>query len=128
MSKGWVNTQKLLEEMGEGVLEAGKKALAEGAEMVVQEAKNRCPVYKGSDYRVVPGALRDSIRAVKKKGGAEYKITADAETQDGLKYGRLVEFSPRINKPFMYPAMDAQRDAVKDRIVEAVKAAVRRTK
>ena len=128
MSKGWVNTQKLLEEMGEGVLEAGKKALAEGAEMVVQEAKNRCPVYKGSDRRVVPGALRDSIRAVKKKGGAEYKITADAETQDGLKYGRLVEFSPRINKPFMYPAMDAQRDAVKDRIVEAVKAAVRRTK
>lgn len=128
MSKGWVNTQKLLEEMGEGVLEAGKKALAEGAEMVVQEAKNRCPVYKGSDHRVVPGTLRDSIRAVKKKGGAEYKITADAETQDGLKYGRLVEFSPRINKPFMYPAMDAQRDAVKEKIVEAVKAAVRRAK
>ena len=128
MSKGWVNTQTLLENMGEGVLEAGKKALAEGAAMVVQEAKKRCPVYKGSDHRVVPGALRDSIRAIKKKGGAEYKITADAENQDGLKYGRLVEFSPRINKPFLYPAMDAQRDAVKERIVEAVKAAVRRTK
>lgn len=128
MSKGWVNTQTLLENMGEGVLEAGKKALAEGAEMVVQEAKKRCPVFKGSDHRVVPGALRDSIRAIKKKGGAEYKITADAENQDGLKYGRLVEFSPRINKPFLYPAMDAQRDVVKERIVEAVKAAVRRTK
>lgn len=128
MSKGWVNTQTLLENMGEGVLEAGKKALAEGAEMVVQEAKTRCPVYKGNDHRVVPGALRDSICAIKKKGGAEYKITANAETKDGLKYGRLVEFSPRINKPFLYPAMDAKRDAVKEKIVDAVKAAVRRAK
>lgn len=128
MARDWVNTQTLLTNMGEGVLEAAKKALAEGADMVVQEAKTRCPVYKGHDPRVVPGALRDSIRAEKKRGGTSYRIVADAETQDGLMYGRLVEFSPRINKPFMYPALDAERDAVKEKIVEAVRAAVRRPK
>jgi len=53
MSKGWVNTQKLLEEMGEGVLEAGKKALVEGAGMVVQEGKMVLPDRPGLGLKLL---------------------------------------------------------------------------
>ena len=75
---------------------------------------------------MVKGALRDSIHAVKFKGGAKYKIIADAVSHDGIFYGKLVEFSPAVNKPFMYPAMDARRDEVRNKIIEAVRRAVRR--
>ena len=126
MAKGWQSAEEILKELGEDATKAAKEALAEGAEIVMQEAKNRCPVYKGNDRRVVKGALRDSIHAVKQKGGAKYKIIADAVSHDGIFYGKLVEFSPKINKPFMYPAMDARRDEVRNKIIEAVREAVRR--
>lgn len=112
--------------MGENVLQAAKAALAKGAEEVVAEAKSRCPVYKGKDRRVTPGALRDSIHAEKKRSGTLYRISAGAKAQDGTAYGKLVEFSPKINKPFLYPALDARRDGIRRGIVEAVKAALRR--
>ena len=126
MTKGWQSAEEILKELGENATKAAKEALAEGAELVMQEARNRCPVYKGNDRRVVKGALRDSIHAVKLKGGAKYRIVADAVSHDGIFYGKLVEFSPKINKPFMYPAMDARRDEVRNKIIEAVREAVRR--
>ena len=122
----YVSTENLLRGMGENVLQAAKAALAKGAEEVVAEAKNRCPVYKGKDKRVTPGALRDSIHAEKKRSGTLYRVTAGAKAQDGTAYGKLVEFSPKINKPFLYPALDVRRDGIRRGIVEAVKAALRR--
>lgn len=116
----------ILKQLGEAATHAAKAALAEGAEMVVQEAKSRCPVYEGRDKRVIKGALKDSIHAEKKKGGAAYRIAADAQAQDGLYYGKIVEFSPAVNKPFMYPAMDAKRKAIQDKIVAAVREAIRK--
>ena len=126
MAKGWQSAGDILKELGENATEAAKSALAEGAELVMKEAKERCPVYTGNDRRVVKGALKESIHAVKQKGGAKYKIIADAVSHDGIFYGKLVEFSPAINQPFMYPALDAQRDTVKKLIVEAVREAVRK--
>ena len=126
MAKGWQTSEEILRELGEAATAAAKSALADGAEIVMQEAKNRCPVYKGNDRRVVKGALRDSIHAVKLKGGAKYKIVADAKSHDGIFYGKMVEFSPAINKPFMYPAMDARRDEVRNKIVDAVREALRK--
>lgn len=116
----------ILKQLGEKATDAAKTALAEGAEIVVAEAKNRCPVYDGKDPRVVKGALRDSIHAEKQKGGSEYRIVADAQAQDGLYYGKIVEFSPKINKPFLYPAMDAKRKEVQEKIIAAVREAIRR--
>jgi phage protein, HK97 gp10 family len=110
-------TTKQLEELGEHVIEAAKKALAAGADAIVQEAKGRCPVRKGT--------LRDSIRAVASKNGARITIKADAKAKDGEYYGQYVEFSPNINRPFLYPAFDAQRDKVKESIIEAIKGAIR---
>ena len=126
MAKGWQSSEEILKELGENATEAAKSALAEGVELVMKEAKERCPVYTGNDRRVVKGALKESIHAVKQKGGAKYKIIADAVSHDGIFYGKLVEFSPAINKPFMYPALDAQRETVKKLIVEAVREAVRK--
>lgn len=122
----YVSTQKLLAMMGENALLAAKEALADGADAVVQEARRRCPVYQGKDKRVVPGALRDSIHAEKLQSGAKYRISAGAQAKDGTYYGKLVEFSPKINKPFLYPAMDAERDIIKQHIVKSVQAALRR--
>ena len=126
MAKGWQSSEEILKELGENATEAAKSALAEGVELVMKEAKERCPVYTGNDRRVVKGALKESIHAVKQKGGAKYKIIADAVSHDGIFYGKLVEFSPAINQPFMYPALDAQRETVKKLIVEAVREAVRK--
>ena len=126
MAKGYQSAEEILRELGENATKAAKDALADGAEIVMQEARNRCPVYKGNDRRVVKGALRDSIHAVKQKGGAKYKIVADAVSHDGIFYGKLVEFSPAINKPFMYPAMDARRDEVRNKIIDAVREALHR--
>ena len=126
MAKGWQSSEEILKELGENATEAAKSALAEGAELVMKEAKERCPVYTGNDRRVVKGALKESIHAVKQKGGTKYKIIADAVSHDGIFYGKLVEFSPAINQPFMYPALDAQRETVKKLIVEAVREAVRK--
>ena len=123
---GFDSAETILKELGEAAENAAIAALAEGAEIVMKEAKERCPVYDGDDPRVVKGALRDSIHAVKEKGGKEYRIVADAQAQDGLYYGKIVEFSPKINKPFMYPAMDAKREVVKKKIVDAVREAIRR--
>ena len=126
MAKRFDSAETILKELGEAAETAAIAALAEGAEMVMKEAKQRCPVYEGDDYRVVKGALRDSIHAEKQKGGKEYRIVADAQTQDGLYYGKIVEVSPKINKPFLYPAMDAKREAVKKKIVDAVREAIRK--
>ena len=59
-------------------------------------------------------------------GDTSWRIVADAKAQDGTAYGKLVEFSPKINQPFLYPALDAEREAIKKNIVEAVKTALRR--
>lgn len=134
-----------LREAGDHVEAAAKDALKKGVDVVVAEAKSRCPVYEGTkmkkklksgtlgeylvrDKRATPGKLRDSIHAVDRYGdGSWYNISADAvvETSKGpLYYGAIVEFSPKINKPFLYPAMDEHREDVKRKIAQAVKQAV----
>jgi len=116
----------ILKSLGEAAEKAAKVALEEGAELVAREAKQRCPVYDGTDHRVVKGALRDSIHTEPRKGGREYRVVADAQARDGIYYGMIVEFSPKINKPFLYPALDAKREEVKGKIVEAVRKAIKK--
>ena len=126
MAKRFNSAETILKELGTAAENAAKAALEEGADMLVKEAKARCPVYDGDDPRVVKAALRDSIHAEKAKGGKEYRIVADAQAQDGLFYGKMVEFSPKINKPFLYPAMEAKRKEIQQKIVAAVREAIRK--
>ncbi len=130
VSLGGTNaTIKALEAMGEEVIAAAKEALRQEAERVAQDAKNRCPVYEGTkkkdgslyiDVRVKPGALRDSIKVTEKKNGEVCEISANARAEDGFLYGQVVEFSPKINRPFLYPALDANRASVYKNIEQAI--------
>ena len=130
MSAGRVEQD--LRDLGEHVLEAAKKALETGVNDVVADAKSRCPEYKGHKKNgkiymmkgVAPGSLRDSIKATPNAGKTVYKISADAKSSDGFLYGQIVEFSPRVNKPFLYPALEAKRNSVAESISNAVRIAV----
>lgn len=126
MAKRFNSAETILKELGTAAENAAKAALEEGADILVKEAKARCPVYDGDDPRVVKAALRDSIHAEKEKGGKEYRIAADAQAQDGLFYGKMVEFSPKVNKPFLYPAMEAKRKEIQQKMVAAVREAIRK--
>ena len=109
---GLPETIRQLREMGEHVLQAAKDALKQGAAEVVADAKSRCPVKTGK--------LRDSIRADPDNAGTEYNISANAQNDNGEYYGQYVEFSPAINKPFLYPAMEANYDRIMSNIRSAV--------
>ena len=105
-----------LRAIGEDVLFAAELALAEGAERIVNDAKSRCPVRTGK--------LRNSIRAVDIADGAAYQISADARNDVGIPYGQFVEFSPKINKPFLYPAIDVNIKFIKNEIKFAIQDAI----
>lgn len=103
----------LLRDYGERAKQAAIEGLLEGAEMVANEAKSRCPVDTGK--------LRDSIHTEKK--GNKIRVVADAKSDDGYYYGRLIEYSPK-GKPFMHPALEAKRAEVKQHVMEKIRAAV----
>lgn len=105
-----------LQAIGHDVLFAAELALAEGVDRIVQDAKSRCPVRTGN--------LRDSIRAVDVADGAAYEISANAKNEQGISYGQFVEFSPKINRPFLYPAIEANINFVKKEIEAAIKEAI----
>lgn len=119
-SRGHMSTGRALRqlrELGEHVVEAAKNALKLGVYRVVADAKSGCPVKTGK--------LRDSIKAESNRQGTEYQISANAEN-DGVFYGPIVEFSPEINKPFMYPALRAHRQEIKESIQNAIHEASQR--
>ena len=107
----------VLDAIGEKVARAAMEALSKGADLIVDDAKERCPVDTGQ--------LRESIHNKIQRKGTRAKIVADAK-KDGIYYGKIVEFSPKINRPFMYPALDANRDTVRDMISDAVRKGLRK--
>ena len=112
---------KMIQDLGEDVLVAAKEALKSGADIIVQDAKSRCPVSVRGEH---PGELRESIKAVSKNKGTMYEISAEAQNKNGVYYGQFVEFDPRIDEPFLYPAMDANRAGVHAMIAQAINDAV----
>ena len=102
----------LLSLYGEKATAAAKMALDKGADEVIEDAKYRCPV--------LTGRLRDSIHKETENGGLKIKIVADAQNDYGAYYGKVVEFSPQINLPFLYPAIDAKREAIRKNVADAI--------
>lgn len=111
------NTLTNLREMGEHVASAAKQALRSGAYTVAADAKRRAPVRTGK--------LRDSIKVTGNSNGTRYKVSADA-TNNGYKYGRIVEYSPKINKPFLHPALEANKSRIREGIKDAARDAIAR--
>ena len=124
---GMSTTQTIaaLREVGEHVLTAAKAELKKGAEIIVADAKSRCPVKTGR--------LKESIKAESNRDGSVYWITANASVEEPKSptgrffYGAVVEFSPKINKPFLYPALDAHRQEIYNSIDAAISKAANRS-
>lgn len=109
------------ERFGEAVSKKGKEALERGGDTIAQTARSLCPVDTGR--------LRDSIHVEVSAKGARVSVVADAENpQNGVKYARIVEFSPKINKPYMIPAYDAHKQEVRESVIDAIREAVREVK
>ena len=102
----------------EDIIDAAKRELAKGVYRVVMDAKSRCPVFTGK--------LRASIKAESNDDDTIFYISANAFKEDPkavtgrFYYGQIVEFSPKINKPFLYPAIDAHKDEIRANIRRAV--------
>ena len=108
----------VFQDIGEKATKAAKDARSNGGDLVVENAKSRCPVRTG--------ALRESIHKVVLRGGTKIKVVADATNENGVPYGRIVEFSPKINEPFLYPALDAMRNTIRENIAKAVQESLKR--
>lgn len=111
-------TEKALRDIGQNVLDAARAALEAGANEVLADAKSRCPVKSGK--------LCDSIKLVRGRGGSYFKISANARNDEGFLYGQIVEFSPIRGRPFLYPSLDAHKDAIRARVISAIREACRR--
>ena len=74
--------------------------------MIVNDAKSRAPVKTGK--------LRDSIHYTILEDGGAVEISAD------VPYAKIVEYSPKINHPFLKPAIDAQSRRVNQLIKQAI--------
>lgn len=105
----------LLDVLDKEVVNRAKDALEEGADLVVDDAKSRVPVKTGK--------LRDSIHYVVRKERTRIDVVANAKNK-GFPYGRIVEFSPKINQPFLFPAADANREKIKQLIIDAIRKGV----
>lgn len=108
------NVKELLDKLKPEMLDNARKVLAEGADEVAADARSRVPVKTG--------VLRDSITTKVVGEGDTIFITANAKRK-GVAYGRIVEFSPVINEPFMYPALDVNRDRIRENVANAIKEA-----
>lgn len=108
-----------LREIGKGIEENAVKALEDGANIIVKDAKSR--------INSVSGDLAESVHLEKSKNGTYIKIVADATNpKNDVKYGKLVEFFPGREHPFLYPAYDSNRDTVKNMVVDAIQGAVKK--
>ena len=112
--------KQLFQQLSEKIISEVKKELAKGADKIVVDAKSNCPVKTGN--------LRDSIHAESKNDGLKYNIVADAKSTSGAYYGRIVEFSPKINHPYLYPAMDKNKKGILDDIAKTIEKACEKEK
>jgi len=99
---------------GEVAKNAAIESLFENAERVMKEAKQRCPVRTGR--------LKESIHN-EQIGESKVRVIADAKSDSGYCYGRIVEYSPR-GRPFMRPALEAVRGSFKQHTLSKIYAAI----
>lgn len=118
MRKRRVTFAQLEAELGSKAVPAAKAALSSIADDIVKDAKSRCPVRTGE--------LQKSIHKEILSNGERVKVVADARNKnDGTMYGKLVEFSPKINQPFLYPAIDSVRGDIGGRVADSIRKALK---
>lgn len=128
-----IDLQDILGMYGMKINDGVIKAIKDGGEKVKAMAVENCPeaaedILHKKGYPVLPkGTLKNSIRIIDKTKDKNPKvvITADAKNPvDGVEYGHILEYSAKINRPFMFPALDRYRDEIRANIIDAIKKAV----
>lgn len=87
-----------------------RKAELAGAQLIRDDAKRRVPVAKGY--------LQEKIRTVRQPEGT-YVVAGTRQVY----WGRIVEHHPRHPRPFLEPAVEANREAVVGLVDAAIKRA-----
>lgn len=125
----------LLKDADEKVKEAASEALNEASDEIVKQIRENM---NAQGIRERTGALRGSIeirkstpknlnaliksevfaRRPKRPGWRNPKMKG--RYKYGTPYGRILEFSPRINKPFFYTAWYKKRSTVKEEIINKI--------
>lgn len=116
-----------LERIGRNVEQAKKQALNEGAEIIKESAKQKCPrsTQRGSH-------LADNIIISDVKQGVDGKpyveIGPQKSSNDEFFYGKFLEFGTvKMNaKPFMEPAFLEKRREALDKIADVIRGVVER--
>jgi len=114
----------LLIELGAEVSVKAKQALLAGGQTILSDARAR--------IRNVSGTLSASGKIEVNKSGTIVRIVFDAQSPatansaGGYMYGKIVEFRPGHEHPFLYPAYDAHRDRIKQNVIEAIRRAVKK--
>ncbi|WP_278502827.1 hypothetical protein [Mitsuokella multacida] len=116
--------------VGKAATEAGKAALKQGAEYMLEECKKRCPYDPDHDRKHQQKGvhLRDSLRIEYKDKGMYAKILTDLKTDNGYNLGAIVEYSSRVNVPFMQQTKDACMEQVQAMIRDAIVTELKNTK
>lgn len=130
-----MNLNKFLKDANERVRQAAADALNEAADELQDEIRNNM-AKRGIKERT--GRLRGSLTANKattkrlnivlksevyvkapKRPGSRNPAMRN-RYKWGVPYGRILEFSPRINKPFFYSAWYKKRTAIKESVIRAI--------
>lgn len=131
--------QRILKNADERVREAAARALNEAAKELEAQIKNNMSA-QGIQNRT--GRLRASVTAttatakkpsvvvrsevyapLPKRQGKNRRLWGKGSIRypaKGVPYGRILEFSPRYNKPFFYPAWYKMKNRIRDEIITAV--------
>lgn len=95
-----------------------KRATAKSPNVVIMSEVFAPPPKKERELRIAWGKMTKHQKVYRRKIGKppmkfKYPI-------QGVPYGRIIEFSPRINKPWFYKAWYDMRNRVKDMIVSGI--------
>lgn len=142
-NSGRVSLARFLKDADERVREAAANALNETAEGLISKIKDNM---NAQGIREKTGNLRGSIKSTKAtaksptvriesevfarnpktgeiaipKNPGSRNPAMKGRYKDGVPYGRLIEFSPRINKPFFYTAWYQEKARIREDIINVI--------
>ena len=93
-------------------VQAAKVVFRQGASDIATTAKSLCPVKTGK--------LKGSISMTETQNGEIFIISANAQNKKGINYAKYVEFDPKINRPFLYPAFFMNEDSIRNKVKAAL--------
>jgi hypothetical protein len=128
----FVNKDKILARLRAlpaAVQETARAQLKTEVDALVEAERRACPVQPAGAAERPPGELRDSIHAYEVEERAlSYRVIADAKDDEGVMYGRYVEFGHTAKdgsyvpaEPFFYATYRAFKKGMVSRIRTAVR-------